>query len=126
MQNDSSSNIEELEEILKNLTANIPEILATAVVSVEGLPIASMMPNEIDDTHIAAITAAMLSLGERAALELNKGPMEQILVRGEQGYILVMGAGSNAVLTISATKDVKLGLIFLDCKRACEKISKIV
>ncbi|HME55201.1 MAG TPA: roadblock/LC7 domain-containing protein [Candidatus Lokiarchaeia archaeon] len=126
MQNDSSSNIEELEEILKNLTANIPEILATAVVSVEGLPIASMMPTEIDDTHIAAITAAMLSLGERAALELNKGPMEQILVRGEQGNILVMGAGSNAVLTISTTKDVKLGLIFLDCKRACEKISKIV
>ena len=126
MQNDAASNIEELEDILKNLTANIPEILATAVVSVEGLPIASMMPESIDDTHIAAITAAMLSLGERAALELNKGPMEQILVRGENGYILVMGAGSNAVLTISATKDVKLGLIFLDCKRACEKISKIV
>jgi len=126
MQNDSSSNIEELEEILKNLTANIPEILATAVVSVEGLPIASMMPTEIDDTHIAAITAAMLSLGERAALELNKGPLEQILVRGESGFIMVMGAGANAVLTISATKDVKLGLIFLDCKRACEKISKIV
>lgn len=126
MQNDSASNIEDLEEILKNLTANIPEILATAVVSVEGLPIASMMPQEIDDTHIAAITAAMLSLGERAALELNKGPMEQILVRGEQGNILVMGAGSNAVLTVSTTKDVKLGLIFLDCKRACEKISKIV
>jgi len=125
MQNEGS-NIEELEEILKNLTANIPEILATAVVSVEGLPIASMMPQEIDDTHIAAITAAMLSLGERAALELNKGPMEWLNVRGEMGYILVMAAGSNAVLTISATKDVKLGLIFLDCKRACEKISKIV
>jgi predicted regulator of Ras-like GTPase activity (Roadblock/LC7/MglB family) len=125
MQSDTN-NVEELEEILKNLTANIPEILATAVVSVEGLPIASMMPQEVDDTRIAAMTAAMLSLGERAALELNKGALEQIIIKGENGYLIVIGAGPNAVLTVSATKEVKLGLIFLDCKRACEKISKIV
>ena len=123
---DSDSNIEELETILKNLTASIPEILAAAIVSVEGLPIASMMPQGVDDTRIAAMTAAMLSLGERAALEMNKGALEQILIRGEEGYLFVMGAGMNAVLTVSATRDVKLGLIFLDCKRACEKIATLV
>ena len=124
MQNEGS--VEELEDILKNLTASIPEILSAAVVSVEGLPIASMMPEGIDDTRIAAMTAAMLSLGERAAIELDKGALEQILIRGENGYLIVMAGGSNAVLTVSTTRDVKLGLIFLDCKRACEKIAQIV
>ena len=122
----ADANIEELEDILKNLTASIPEILSAAIVSVEGLPIASMMPQDIDDTRVAAMTAAMLSLGERAAIELNKGALEQILIRGENGFLIVMSGGPNAVLTISATRDVKLGLVFLDCKRACEKISKLV
>lgn len=123
---DEPDNIDELEDILKNLTASIPEILAAAIVSVEGLPIASMMPEGVDDTRMAAMTAAMLSLGERAALEMNKGMLEQILLRGENGYLIVMSAGANAVLTVSATREVKLGLIFLDCKRACEKVAKII
>lgn len=122
----SEGSVEELEDILKNLTASIPEILSAAVVSVEGLPIASMMPEGIDDTRIAAMTAAMLSLGERAAIELNKGALEQILIRGENGYLIVMAGGPNAVLTVSTTRDVKLGLIFLDCKRSCEKIAQLV
>lgn len=121
-----TDNIDQLEDVLKNLTASIPEILSGAIVSVEGLPIASLMPESSDETRMAAMTAAMLSLGERAALEMNKGALEQILIRGEDGYLIVMSAGMNAVLTVSATRDVKLGLIFLDCKRACEKIAKLM
>ncbi len=124
MENDR--NLEALEDILKNLTASIPEIMSAAIVSVEGLPIASMMPDKYDDTRLAAMTAAMLSLGERAAIELDKGALEQILIRGENGYLIVMGAGQNAVLTLSTTKDIKLGLVFLDSKRACEKVSQLV
>ncbi|GAB4311854.1 MAG: roadblock/LC7 domain-containing protein [Promethearchaeota archaeon] len=117
---------ETLDDILKKLLASIPEVKAASIVSVEGLPIASALPKNVDETRVAAMTAAMLSLGERAAQELEKGELEQVLVRGREGYLLVFGAGSNAVLTVSATRDVKLGLIFLDCKRACERIAKLV
>jgi len=122
----SDDTSETLDDILKRLLASIPEVKAASIVSVEGLPIASALPRNVDETRVAAMTAAMLSLGERAAQELEKGELEQVFVRGTDGYIIVMGAGSNAVLTISATKDVKLGLIFLDGKRACEKIAKLV
>jgi len=122
----SDDNQETLDDILKKLLASIPEVKAASIVSVEGLPIASALPRNVDETRVAAMTAAMLSLGERAAQEFEKGDMEQVFVRGVDGYIFVMGAGPNAVLTVSATKDVKLGLIFLDCKRACEKIAKLV
>ncbi len=117
---------ETLDVILKNLLAAIPEVKAAAIVSVEGLPIASALPQDIDETRIAAMTAALLSLAERAIQEMRKGYFEQVYVKGSNGYLLVLGAGQNAVLTVSTTKDVRLGLIFLDCKRTCEKIAKLI
>jgi len=121
-----SEDDETLDDVLKNLLASIPEVQAAAIVSIEGLPIASALPQGIDETRIAAMTAAILSLGERAAQELNKGVLELVFVRGENGYIISMSAGATAVLTISTSKNIKLGLIFLDAKRSCDKISKLV
>ena len=117
---------ESLDTILKKLLSAIPEVKAAAIVSVEGLPIASALPQGVDETRIAAMTAALLSLAERAALELNKGEFEQVYVKGSSGYLLVLSAGQNAVLTVSTTKDVRLGLIFLDCRRTCDKIAKLI
>ncbi|MHA1229605.1 MAG: roadblock/LC7 domain-containing protein [Candidatus Helarchaeota archaeon] len=123
-----SDNPTTLEEILKELESSIPEIEAAAIVSAEGLPIASALPRDVDETRVAAMTAAMLSLGERAAFELGKGELEQVFVRGQKGYIISMAAGpeKNAVLTVSATENVKLGLIFLDMKRTVEKIEQVL
>ena len=117
---------ESLDTILKKLLSAIPEVKAAAIVSVEGLPIASALPQGVDETRIAAMTAALLSLAERAALELGKGEFEQVYVKGSSGYLLVLSAGQNAVLTVSTTKDVRLGLIFLDCRRTCEQIAKLI
>jgi len=117
---------ETLDDILKKLLAAIPEVRAAAIVSVEGLPIASALPQGVDETRIAAMTAALLSLAERAVIEMDKGEFIQLFVKGTDGYLLVLSAGMNAVLTVSTTKDVRLGLIFLDCKRTCEKISKLL
>lgn len=117
---------ETLDIILKRLLSAIPEVKAAAIVSVEGLPIASALPQGIDETRIAAMTAALLSLAERAIQEMRKGDFEQVYVKGTDGYLLVLAAGQNAVLTVSTTKDVRLGLIFLDCKRTCDKIAKII
>lgn len=115
---------QKLTEILKELESNIPEIEAAAIVSSEGLPIASALPRDIDEARVAAMTAAILSLGERAASELHKGELEQVMIRGTDGYLISMAVGENAVLTVSATKKVRLGLIFLDMKRTVEKLLK--
>ncbi|MFX1500932.1 MAG: roadblock/LC7 domain-containing protein, partial [Promethearchaeota archaeon] len=114
------------DDILKKLLAAIPEVKAAAIVSAEGLPIASALPQGVDETRIAAMTAALLSLAERSVIEMEKGEFDQLYVKGSDGYLLVLQAGPNAVLTVSTTKDVRLGLIFLDCKRTCEKIAKLI
>lgn len=120
------SKSETLEGILKDLEASVPEIQAAAIVSVEGLPIAAQLPPDVDETRVAAMTAAMLSLGERAAQELGKGELEQVFISGKDGYILVTSAGPNAVLTVSTTKNVKLGLIFLDMRRSAQRIAELI
>jgi len=117
---------ENLDDILKKLLSAIPEVKAAAIVSAEGLPIASALPSGVDETRIAAMTAALLSLAERSVIEMEKGEFDQLYVKGSDGYLLVLQAGPNAVLTVSTTKDVRLGLIFLDCKRTCEKIAQLI
>jgi predicted regulator of Ras-like GTPase activity (Roadblock/LC7/MglB family) len=115
-----------LEGVLNELQGSIPEIEACAIVSVEGLPIVSALPPDVDEAKVAAMTAAMLTLGEKAAIELGKGILEQVNVKGVDGWLLVVSAGLNACLTVSTTANAKLGLIFLDMKRAAEKIATMI
>jgi len=115
-----------LEGVLNELQGSIPEIEACAIVSVEGLPIVSALPMDVDEAKVAAMTAAMLTLGEKAAIELGKGTLEQVNVKGVDGWLLVVSAGLNACLTVSTTANAKLGLIFLDMKRAADKIATMI
>ncbi len=115
-----------LEGVLNELQGSIPEIEACAIVSVEGLPIVSALPTDVDEAKVAAMTAAMLTLGEKAAMELGKGELEQVNIKGINGWLLVVQAGMNACLTVSTTANAKLGLIFLDMKRAAEKVAVMI
>ncbi|MCS7260425.1 MAG: roadblock/LC7 domain-containing protein [Anaerolineae bacterium] len=111
---------------LKELQASTPDVEASAVVSVDGLIIASALPADVEEDRVSAMSAAMLSLGERIAGELRRGTLEQIFVRGDHGYVILMAAGEDAVLTAMARPDAKLGLIFLDMRRAAQDIARLV
>jgi predicted regulator of Ras-like GTPase activity (Roadblock/LC7/MglB family) len=115
-----------LEGVLNELQGSIPEIEACAIVSVEGLPIVSALPTDVDEAKVAAMTAAMLTLGEKAAIELGKGSLEQVNIKGIDGWLLVIQAGMNACLTVSTTAGAKLGMVFLEMKRAAEKVSRMI
>jgi predicted regulator of Ras-like GTPase activity (Roadblock/LC7/MglB family) len=120
------SKTEELTALLKDLEATTPDIEASAIVSVDGLMIASALPRDVEEDRVAAMSAAMLSLGERTAAELARGSLSEVYVKGENGYVVLMASGENAVLTALARKDAKLGLVFLDMKRTAEEVGKII
>ena|SRR5690554_1757542 len=115
-----------LKSVLSDLNGATADIEASAVISSDGLTMAAILPQDVDEDRVGAMAAAMLSLGERTARELARGNLEQVIIRGEHGYILMSHAGSDAVLTVIARKDAKLGLILLDAKRAAKAISEII
>ena len=117
---------EMLVSILNDLTAASGDIEASAIVSTDGLMIASVLPAGTDEDRIGAMTAAMLSLGERTATELGRGNLEQVMVRGSKGYVVMLHAGEDAVLSVLARQQAKLGLIFLDARRAAEAIAQVI
>ncbi len=108
------------------LHSSSPDIVASAVVSVDGLAIASALPDGVEEDRVAAMSAAMLSLGERIAVELGRGSLEQVYIKGLQGYVILMSVGDEAVLTGLAQEQAKLGLIFLDMRRAAEDLKKLI
>jgi predicted regulator of Ras-like GTPase activity (Roadblock/LC7/MglB family) len=113
-------------ERLRNMQIAAPDIEASAVVSVDGLIIASALPAEVEEDRVSAMSAAMLSLGERIAEELGRGGLDQVYIKGSHGFIVLISIASEAVLTALVRQDGKLGLIFLEMRRAAEDLVKLV
>lgn len=109
---------------LRELQSSSPDIEASAVVSVDGLTIASALPPDAEEDRVSAMSAAMLGLGEKITKELGKGHLEQVYIKGDNGYVIIMSIGEDAVLTALARDHAKLGLIFLDMRRAAEDLAK--
>lgn len=122
----SRSRTELMIERLRELQSASPDIEASAVVSVDGLIIASSLPAGIEEDRVSAMSAAMLSLGERIAGELGRGMLDQVYVKGADGYVILMSVGDEAVLTGLVRQKAKLGLIFLDMRRTAAELEKLV
>ena len=122
----TKSRTQKMVDRLRDMQASSPDIEGSAIVSVDGLSIASALHQEIEEDRVSAMSAAMLSLGERIASELGRGSLEQVYIKGENGYVLLMSVGEEAVLTVMARKQAKLGLILLDMKRAVEELDQLI
>jgi predicted regulator of Ras-like GTPase activity (Roadblock/LC7/MglB family) len=111
------SRTQQLVERLRALQESTPEIEGASIVSADGLSIASALDADIEEDRVAAMSAAMLSLGERIAQELGRGKLEQVYIKGSQGYALLTAAGENAVLSIVARGEARLGLLLLELRK---------
>jgi hypothetical protein len=122
----TKSRTELMVERLRDMQVSSPDIEASAVVSVDGLPIATALPREVEEDRVSAMSAAMLSLGERIASELGRGNLSEVQIKGESGYVILQSLGTEAVLTVLARESAKLGLVLLDMRRAAEDLAKLV
>ena len=120
------SRTEMMVDRLRDLQAGAQDIEASAVVSVDGLIMASSLPAGVDEDRISAMSAAMLSLGDRIAIELSRGTLEQVYIKGSDGIIVLMAVGEDAVLTVLARASARLGLIIHDMKRAVTELERLL
>jgi predicted regulator of Ras-like GTPase activity (Roadblock/LC7/MglB family) len=93
---------------------------------VDGLIMASSLPAGVEEDRVSAMSAAMLSLGERIAGELGRGLLDEVYIHGDEGYVLLMASGTDAVLTVLAREQAKLGLVLLEMRRAALDLEQLV
>jgi predicted regulator of Ras-like GTPase activity (Roadblock/LC7/MglB family) len=87
---------------------------------------ASALPPHVEEDRLAAMSAAILTLGERAAMGLGKGGLAQVFVEGEDGYVVLMAAGENAVLVAVTSQGAKVGLLLFEMRRAAARVAVVM
>jgi predicted regulator of Ras-like GTPase activity (Roadblock/LC7/MglB family) len=113
-----------LDRILTELVGQVPEIEAASVVSFDGLAMAAQLPAGMDEDRVAAMSAALLSLGERAAEGLGRGQLSQVYIEGENGTVFLISADDEAVLVAVAAKGAKVGLMLFEVRRAAAAVAE--
>ena len=121
-----SENISELIELLRKMEAVNAEIQGSAIVSVQGLPIYSVLARDVNDGIVSAMSAAILSVSERAVEELARGDLKRILIEGNEGIIILSKAGQNAILCTLCKANASLGMVFLNIQSVSRKISELI
>jgi len=118
--------VSQIAEIVQKFVSNTSEIQGAALVSPDGLSLTAILPGSMDEERTAAMSAAMLSLGERISQELVRGDVERIVVEGEKGYSVMVSCGEDAVLLVLASKQAKQGLLFLEIKRIVKSLAPLL
>ncbi|WP_298975806.1 roadblock/LC7 domain-containing protein [uncultured Thermosynechococcus sp.] len=114
--------VSKLEATLQSFVANASNVQGAALVSPDGLTLAAVLPGAMDEERVAAMSAAMLSLGERIGRELSRGQIERILVEGGSGYGILTSCTEDAVLLVLADASAKLGILNLEIKNVLAEL----
>jgi len=123
---DPASRAGRLNRAIGDLLAQAPEVEAAAVVSFDGLPMASALPATMDEDRVAAMSAALLSLGERAAEGLGRGALSQVYIEGEHGTVYLVSADDEAVLVAVASRGAKVGMMLYEVRRAAAAVAEVL
>jgi uncharacterized protein len=115
-----------LDRAIADLLAQAPEVEAAAVVSFDGLPMASALPATMDEDRVAAMSAALLSLGERAAEGLGRGGLNQVYIEGDSGTVFLVSCDDEAVLVAVAAKGAKVGMMLYEVRRAATSVAAVL
>ncbi|MHA2363723.1 MAG: roadblock/LC7 domain-containing protein [Candidatus Hodarchaeales archaeon] len=124
---DIENRILQISNLLDDSKSRITEIEGLLLVTRDGLPIAATELSETtDEDRMSAMTAASLNLAERVVLELAKGELKEMIIKGDNGLVIIIQAGEEAVLTATTATDAKLGLLLLELKRTAKAVTKLL
>jgi predicted regulator of Ras-like GTPase activity (Roadblock/LC7/MglB family) len=115
-----------IKKVLLGLLLASQQIRAAAVIRLSGLTIAAMMPSYVEQDRVSAMSAVIMLLGERLTTAMRNGELSKVYIQGENGHIVLRSIGGDAVLTVTASEEVPLGLVFLEMELAVEKLKALV
>lgn len=119
-------NIDKLNQILQEFVSTTSDIQGAALVTPDGLPLATTLPGKMDEERVSAMSASMLSLGERIGKELARGEVGRIFVEGEEGYGILTSCTEEALFLVLASRQAKQGVLMLEIKRILEELRLVL
>lgn len=117
---------ERINDSLHALRASTPDIIGSAVVSTEGFVVSSLLPAEVDEELVSGMAASLLGVGERISSDLMLSGMEQVYVRSPRGYVVLNAVTDDTAIVLLVSREAKLGLIFLELRRALSALTKVI
>lgn len=112
-----------LKPIISRLNSISKEIEASAVMTRDGLTLASKIREDVNPDRLGAMCASLLSLSDKTARELSRGNLKQVLIEGDQGCVLIVQIGQRAVLAVVSKPSSNLGMVFLEARKIAREIA---
>jgi len=113
-----------LRSILRTLNTFSADIEASAIISTDGIMLAAVLAEGTDEDRFGAMCASLLALADRAAQEIARGTLKQVLIEGDKGVMLLVYAGLDAVLAVGARPTVNLGMVFIEARKTATKVEE--
>jgi predicted regulator of Ras-like GTPase activity (Roadblock/LC7/MglB family) len=113
-----------LQKVCYQLRQEVPDINGVMIANMEGLTIATDFSTE-ESPRIAAVCAAALGLGSRIVRNARLGEIDEIMVEGRDGKLLIYVAGPTGVLAVRI-KGHNLGLVRIEAASAARQVSAIL
>ncbi len=99
---------ENVEKFLFSLQSTNSAIKAVILLSIEGLPIASTLPRDINKSQLSALSATILAVGKRGNTEMANGEFNHLYIKGSEGGVLVFQLSKFEVLVVLTIENVNL------------------
>jgi predicted regulator of Ras-like GTPase activity (Roadblock/LC7/MglB family) len=118
--------MEAIMQILREAEQSVEGVQGVAVVSTDGLPMASAVETKMGEAELAALASSMLSIGSTAMDNLKKGELDSIYVKCDKGYILLRYSGPLAVVIFITEENARLGPLLLELKRTAIRLEEML
>lgn len=122
----TSITLSQIRSLLRGVIAAVPELDSMAVMTGDGNMIASVLSGGVNTERYAAMCASLLMLAERASAEIERGDLQQLLVAGHQGSMLLVRVNNQIVLAVSCGPQAQLGRILIEARKTAEKLAEMM
>jgi len=112
--------------VLLELSHSSAEVEASAVVSIEGVTIASSLREGVDSDQVGVMCASLLALAETASSEFKRGKLKQLMIDAECGFVLIVHVDEMAALVLVTQTSNNVGMVFLEASKTAQHIAKIL
>ncbi|MEM3455112.1 MAG: roadblock/LC7 domain-containing protein [Candidatus Micrarchaeia archaeon] len=114
---------EQLSLVLKEIKSS-GDVEASVIMRRDGVIISSDF-QDVSSKNLSVISS-LISVAELSSLELKRGVFQEMMIESENGKIILINAGKNAVLLSFVKKEGNIGFILITLESAAKKIQSIL